>query len=516
MEGEEGKQWFNGLLKEYNRFFDIKNWKLTKRADAKLGHGNKPLTTKNIYKKKLHAITKEPWYQVWNCIQGFNMIAGVHYDASFAPTPTNTMVRTVFAICLYILQQLGVSLEELHRIKKEEWVVGNLFDIVQAFLNSELNYEKNPIYILLPPYWKQYCEQWGIEYDPTDLILLLKSQYGAVNSAKLWVDKLIKILTEKGGCEMIRSKVDPCVLYMKDKVGKLVLLLVFHIDDGYIAGKPEEVCKLMVHLESAVEVLNVGRMDDHLGVSYKLMKDNVGWYYECHMKKYITKAIVEYEHDMKIELQEQWNLMSQLRSWIELSSSGITLARYFMQCWRYCRIAQTWFEIWHATWLLQARSIRRHWNVYLDIWSIITGQWSFVHQRSFESLQCLTVIGQLTRMIEGASQAISLWSVERLLSLGNRRITSFEQLWVRNYGWHYARSRLVFHNEPVEGIGWRPTTQTKFHLWRQHREFVSGTEQFSQSKNKAHWHQAKIHVWLGGKQALRTSTHENQREYKWC
>jgi hypothetical protein len=46
------------------------------------------------------------------------MIAGVHYDETFAPTQTNTMVRTVFVLALYFLQQLGVSKEDLEQIKK--------------------------------------------------------------------------------------------------------------------------------------------------------------------------------------------------------------------------------------------------------------------------------------------------------------------------------------------------------------------------------------------------------------
>jgi hypothetical protein len=225
------------------------------------------------------------------------MIAGVHYDASFAPTPTNATVKVVFAIALYILQQLGIPMEDFERIEKEQWVVGDLYDIMQAFLNSELD-SKNPIYTFLPPMWKEYCEQRKIDYDPTDLILLLKSQYGSVDSAKLWVDTFVKILTEKGGCELIRSKVDPCVLYKKDAEGKLILLTVAHIDDGYVTGKPEEVKKMMAHLKSAVEVLEIGRMDEHLGVSYSLQKDNIGWFYECKMTKYIAKTVVEYEHDM--------------------------------------------------------------------------------------------------------------------------------------------------------------------------------------------------------------------------
>ena len=77
-----------------------------------------------------------------NFIRGFEMIVGVHYDATFAPTPMNMMVHTVFALALNFLQQLGVSKEDLEQIEKEEWIVGNLFNIIQVFLNSELDPEK--------------------------------------------------------------------------------------------------------------------------------------------------------------------------------------------------------------------------------------------------------------------------------------------------------------------------------------------------------------------------------------
>jgi hypothetical protein len=308
LEGPESEHWWTGLVKEYNGFHEIKTWKLTKRKDAKLGNGNCPLTTKNVYKKKVHAITKEPCYRVQNCVRGFDMISGIHYDARFALMPTNTTVKVVFAMALNCLQQLGprVTMETLEQIQKEEWIVGDLFDVIQTFLNLELDLEKNPLYIHLPPYWKEYCELRSIPYDPTDLILLLKLQYDSVDSAKLWCDKFVRILTEKGGCKMIQSKVDPCVLYKKDKDGKLILLLVFHIDNAYCTGLPSEVAKMMAHLKKSVEVLEISCMQDHLGVSYSLWRDEIGWYYtyECEMSKYIKKTIAEYKHDMKKTLLE--------------------------------------------------------------------------------------------------------------------------------------------------------------------------------------------------------------------
>ena len=60
MNSDEKEHWFKDLVNEYDGFFDIKTWAIRKRKDVKLEHGNKPLSTKNVYKKKVHAITKEP------------------------------------------------------------------------------------------------------------------------------------------------------------------------------------------------------------------------------------------------------------------------------------------------------------------------------------------------------------------------------------------------------------------------------------------------------------------------
>ena len=255
-----------------------------------------------MYKKKVHAITKEARWRVRNCIRGFDMIPGVHYDESFAPTPVNQSIRTVLAITLFILQELGVELEDLERVEMEEWVVDCVFDVVQAFLNSKMD-PKNPVYIFLPPRWKEYCELRGIPYDPTDLIQLGKAQYGQVDAAKRWMDMFIRILTEKDGCELVQSKVDPCVLY-KRRDGELVALALLYVDDGWLCGKPEEVRKIKEHLKSKVEILEIGRMETHLGVNYKLKKDKIGWYYECDMEKYIGEVISDFEQAYEMSLKD--------------------------------------------------------------------------------------------------------------------------------------------------------------------------------------------------------------------
>jgi hypothetical protein len=310
MNCSEKEQWWDGLKNEYDGFFAIKTWKILKAHEAKLGAGNKPLTTKNVYKKKLHAITKEPRYRVRNCLRGFEMIPGVHFDESYAPTPMSASVRLVLAISLSILTELcpesKLTWEELlDWIEEEEWIVGDLFDVVQAFLTSDLDPEKNPVFIRLPPMWKEYCAERGIPYDPTDLIQLLKSQYGSVDSAKRWMDKFTAMVTEPGGIEMKQSKIDPCVYYKHDAGGNLILLMAIHIDDGYVCGKPSEVKKLMAHLKKTVDILEIGRIDTHLGVNYSLRKDELGWYYECDMRKYVMDTVADFEKTTGTTLKNQ-------------------------------------------------------------------------------------------------------------------------------------------------------------------------------------------------------------------
>ena len=278
---------------------------MTKAKDANLQHENKPLSTRNVYKKKLHAITKEARYRVRNCIRGYEMVPGVHYDESYAPTPTNASIRMVLAISLYFLDRLNIKVAELKETEEKVWVVADLFDVVQAFLTSELDPNSQKIYIKQPPRWKEYCEARGIEFDPTDLILLLKSQYGSVDSAKLWMDKFVKLVTEVGGCELTQSKVDPCVMYKKDSENNLIVLLVLWIDDGCIAGKPSEVKKVIDHLKKTVDLLEIGPIETHLGVGYKLQKDNIGWYFACAMTKYIKEAVAAFEESQGVELPAQ-------------------------------------------------------------------------------------------------------------------------------------------------------------------------------------------------------------------
>ena len=100
-----------------------------------------------------------------------------------------------------------------------------------AFLNADLDED---LYIEYP----QGVVELGFETEATagdNCILLDKAMYGAVQAARQWSRKLIEILTQRMKPNLVQSRVDPCLFYLK-KHGQLVLVVGTHVDDQQVAG----------------------------------------------------------------------------------------------------------------------------------------------------------------------------------------------------------------------------------------------------------------------------------------
>jgi hypothetical protein len=62
------------------------------------------------------------------------------------------------------------------------------------------------------------------------------SQYGCVQSARIWSKKFASIVTNNV-CQLQQCKTDPCIFDRRDDDGKVVLLMAAYIDDEMFAGK---------------------------------------------------------------------------------------------------------------------------------------------------------------------------------------------------------------------------------------------------------------------------------------
>ena len=79
--------------------------------------GGKVLRTKNVYKKKVFAITRLPRYKVRNCVLGYKQIPGVDNTESYAAVVADQTIRTALGISLFY-KFLGMMPNEIMHVVK--------------------------------------------------------------------------------------------------------------------------------------------------------------------------------------------------------------------------------------------------------------------------------------------------------------------------------------------------------------------------------------------------------------
>ena len=205
--GPEGEQWRKGLYEEYDNFFNRDAWEMVERQAWM-----QVLGTKNVYKKKLHALTKAIRYKVRSVIQGYSMIHGVHYEETFAPTPTNQTSSTMLAVSLY---KVAEATKSSYKKVKDHWMIAQSIDVQAAFLEAKMDVD---VFAALPPYFEDYCKWKGIPYDANKVIKINRAQCGSKDAGHRWMKLFIKLLTEEGGPGLNNQELIPvCSTSMTNK-----------------------------------------------------------------------------------------------------------------------------------------------------------------------------------------------------------------------------------------------------------------------------------------------------------
>jgi hypothetical protein len=302
MKSADWKHWREGVFDEYDNFTKRAAWKSTPRPK-----GRKVLRTKNVYKKKLFAITKLLRYKVRNCVLGYEQIPGVDYTESYAAVVADQTIRTALGISLFY-KFLGMSIEQMTKAVEvckeeagDEWVLADVLDVEAAFLNATLEEE---VYIEIPELYYEYCKARGIEPPPEGYVFKLRmDQYGLVQVARAWVKRFQWIITRKE-LGMKQCKTDPCLFVKHDKNGRLILWAVTYIDDVVYGGLKCETVNLKKQVTEYVTITEIGKLDVHLGVHYALKADKLGPYFECSMEKYIQSMCSEFEEHIGKEVRD--------------------------------------------------------------------------------------------------------------------------------------------------------------------------------------------------------------------
>lgn len=92
---------------------------------------------------------------------------------------------------------------------------------------------------------------------------LNKSLYGLKQAAKVWNDKIHKVLEEYG---FNQSETDPC-LYIK-VIDDVWIYLIIYVDDIIIRSKEEKLINdVMDMLRRSFDIVNLGNLSNYLGMS---------------------------------------------------------------------------------------------------------------------------------------------------------------------------------------------------------------------------------------------------------
>jgi hypothetical protein len=255
LEGIDSKLWTASVSGEIMNFLKRDAWKKVPMKQV-LAEGRKPTPTKIIFKVKSEQNgTKKCKTRI--VTKGFMQIPGVDFTESFSPVATDASIRITFGISLYFMEDGDAD---------GEWVL-EIFDVEAAFLNAEL---AKKMYIEIP----EAMVKLGFvtEQERKDFAIELgKSMYGNVDAALLFFRTFKSIVVGKLGLK--QSLTDPCVFYGVNAKGVLDIIVSTHVDDSAVGGRKTRVQKFLSDFEQHLKIERLGPMKKHLGVWWKLLRD---------------------------------------------------------------------------------------------------------------------------------------------------------------------------------------------------------------------------------------------------
>jgi Reverse transcriptase (RNA-dependent DNA polymerase) len=165
-------------------------------------------------------------------------------------------------------------------------LIAVLLDVEVAFIHGDL---KEIIYM--------ECSD-GIAYTGDKVVVLNKLMYGLVQEAARQFLLQFKTVLEKAGFK--QSDAEPCLIFKA--VEDYYVLLVVHMDDCYVVGKPESIQQVVWDIEAAgLKIKTEYNTKDYLSCEIKMNKGkSIAWIGKPHQEK---------------KLEDNFGEMVQSRQW---------------------------------------------------------------------------------------------------------------------------------------------------------------------------------------------------------
>ena len=260
MAGPDAAKWRAGMDKEMASCEELKVWDLVPRSE--LPHGANVLPPKWVYKIKTDETGRLTQHKARVTPKGFKQKAGQDYFEVFARTG------------MYKSMRLGLSLAAKWDHELEQ------LDVPTAFLNADVEEE---VYMELPEGYRDGKE--GM------VCRLRKALYGLKQAPRNWYLLISKFITSLG---FKATTSDPCLLHMRSRTGRLILLFLF-VDDFQVSFHREDSAEwgtLKAQLVKRFNTKDMGESKWILGM--RIRRDRKLHTITLDQELYITKALEKY------------------------------------------------------------------------------------------------------------------------------------------------------------------------------------------------------------------------------
>ena len=245
------KKWREATQKEFSKMNGKKVWKKIKRSDMEEGR-------RCVKHRWVLEIKRSGVFRARLVACGYSQIPGTDFSQVYAPVANDVSFR------LLLIEMMVNGLEAM------------IFDIETAFLLGELD---TVIYMDCPQ---------GMDHEEDECLLLTKTIYGLVQSARQYNIKYVNTL-KKLGFEQCQA--DPCLFKRKDETE--VCFILIYVDDNLMVGNTESMNKVLQELSQTEFSYTVElNLKDYLSCEVR-RKGLTAWLGQPHMIKKLEKVFSE-------------------------------------------------------------------------------------------------------------------------------------------------------------------------------------------------------------------------------
>jgi len=252
------KMWRAAILKELEKMLQLKVW-------VKIKRDMMPRNRRCVKYKWVLEIKRDGRFRARLVACGYSQVGGVDFTEVFLPVVNDTSFR------LWLIWSM------IYRKKRM------VFDIDVAFLNGDLEEE---IFMDCPK---------GLENEDDECLLLKRTIYGLVQSARMYNLKFRDILLKLG---YKQCACEPCLFYRANELG--VPMLVSYVDDNAIAGDEAAIEDTLKGLNEHGLTYTRESLTDYLSCEVIFNDDETkAWIGQPHMVKKLKKEFWEEVKGMK-------------------------------------------------------------------------------------------------------------------------------------------------------------------------------------------------------------------------